>query len=118
MMGWGRMIGERVDDEADALQLEHALGCPQARRCTGCTLRHLSPSEQRQAQQESHLAALRRLSGLDLKDFSCSLLDSAPRDGYRVRVTAQLWPLSIQSTQTSTQSKIINDWIKSTGICN
>lgn len=105
--GWGRFIGERIDNESMTLKLETDLGCPQARRCTGCTLRHLSPIEQQQAQQASHLAALSRLSGLDLESLPIHWLEGAPRDAYRVRVTAQLW--SRHSTPSTDQSQTIKD---------
>ena len=90
--GWGRMVGERIDQEADRARLDEQAGCAQARRCTGCSLRQLSLSQQRIAQEESHLGALRRLSGRPLQELEVDWLASPAQDGYRTRVTARvLW---------------------------
>ena len=87
---WGQVIGERLDEPHRAAQLDEDLGCAQARRCSGCALRHLDPQEQRAAQEESHLGAITRLSGRDLSMTPSSWLEGPQRDGYRARVRARL----------------------------
>ncbi len=89
--GWGRYIGERLDSTGASSRLDEQLGCAQARRCTGCSLRHLSLEEQRTVQGESHLGALLRLSGRSLDHLPIEWVNGAPRDGYRTRVTSKVW---------------------------
>lgn len=102
--GWGRFIGERIDDELTTQKLILNAGCSQALRCTGCSLRHLSPVEQRQAQEESHLGALTRLSGRNLDHLDVQWLKGAPRNAYRVRVTANLRRLVSSDSHTIDQN--------------
>ena len=86
-----RYIGERLDSTGASSRLDEQLGCAQARRCTGCSLRHLSLEEQRTVQGESHLGALLRLSGRSLDHLPIEWVNGAPRDGYRTRVTSKVW---------------------------
>ena len=103
--GWGRWIGERLDDEHTIKVFDEQLNCEQARRCTGCSLRHLSEAEQQEGQEQSHLGALQRLSGRDLSKISVSWLKSADRLGYRVRVTAKVVALSHDTYQIALRSR-------------
>lgn len=88
--GWGRWIGERLDRQELEESLDAQLACRQARRCTGCSLRHLSRAEQQEAQAQSHLGALERLSGRNLSAVPFTWLKGAERSEYRVRVTAKV----------------------------
>lgn len=100
--GWGRVIGERIDDEVERSRLDEEAGCTQARRCTGCSIRQLTAVQQRLAQEESHLGALRRLSGRSLDDLEVHWLKSPAQEGYRVRVTAAIsWHKSPQEWRLS-----------------
>ena len=89
--GWGRWIGERIDHEEVRIALDTQLDCEQARRCTGCSLRHLSTIEQQEAQAQSHLGALERLSLRTISNVPFHWLKGAERSAYRVRVTARVW---------------------------
>lgn len=86
---WGRTIGERVDDPYEAEDLLDRLGCKEGLRCSGCTLRHLSEQERQNTQMESHLGAIRRLSGRALDEVELQWVGAVEREGYRERISVQ-----------------------------
>ena len=105
---WGRVIGERIDrTPREREALDQRLACPEARRCSGCSIRHLTRAEQASAQTDSHLGALKRLSNRPIDQVPTQWVGAASRDGYRERITASLsllhhgdlsrWTLSIRS---------------------
>jgi len=83
--GRGRVVGERLSAPPGGWE---GLGCAQALRCPGCVTRHLSAEEQRALIVESHVAAVARLSGRDLRALPVSWAPPPPRDGYRARLSA------------------------------
>ena len=86
--GLGRVVGER--QSAPALGWDQ-LGCEQALRCPGCTLRQLSESRRLEAQVESHCAALERLCPGALTQAALLRPQSVPKDDYRARLYARLF---------------------------
>ena len=86
--GRGRVVGERLAPPRGGWE---EVGCAQALRCPGCVTRHLSADEQRAVITESHLAAIARLSGRDLSGLPVEWAPSPPPDGYRARLSAQLF---------------------------
>ncbi len=62
--------------------------CPQALDCPGCPLRHVSRAEQSALQREAHLAALKRIAGLELGG---PVHTPVGADGWRTRATARLF---------------------------
>jgi 23S rRNA (uracil1939-C5)-methyltransferase len=84
---WRRWIGERISGRSEALERAR---CAVADRCPGCTLRHLSPSAQQYAQEQSHLGAIKRLSERSLDDLDVRWAPAQSADGYRAKLSAQL----------------------------
>lgn len=82
----GRLFGERRSAPAGGWG---ALGCDQAPRCAGCTLRHLNDEERAHAQVQSHLEALERLCPGSTATTILYPVISGPRDGYRARLFAR-----------------------------
>jgi len=82
----GRLFGERTSAPPGGWG---ALGCDQALRCPGCTLRHLNDEERAHAQVQSHLEALERLCPGSTSVTYVHPVMSAPRDGYRARLFAR-----------------------------
>lgn len=93
--GRDRVVGERL--EAPQAGWE-ALGCDQAARCPGCTLRHLNAHEQGEAQLTSHTEAIERLAPGALSELQAPIkTHHVPRDRYRARLRAQLFRPSLSA---------------------
>lgn len=83
-----RFVGERLSPPQGGW---NQVGCAQALRCPGCTIRHLSESKRAQVQLKSHLEALERLCPGCTNETHIGELVSLARDHYRARLYARLF---------------------------